>query len=101
MDNIRWMEQPCQQQQGGAVCRILVKARLQFNSVPTTPVQLAAFDLQMRDVHFNPEYAQAIVNDTDDANEVCTILAKQTALWTLADRQKLLSVVNEVCGGYP
>jgi len=85
---------------GGVVCQILVKARLQFTSVPTNLAQLAAFDMQMRDIHFNPEYAQSIVNDTDDADAVCAILAKQTNQWTTADRQKLLDVVNEVCGGY-
>ncbi len=53
----------------------------------------------MRDIHFNPEYAQSVVNDTDDATEVCAILQKSS--WTTADRQKLLDVVNEVCGGYP
>ncbi len=84
---------------GGVVCQILVKARLQFTSVPTSPTQIAAFDAQMRDIHFNPEYAQSVVNDTDDAKEVCAILQKSS--WTTADRQKLLDVVNEVCGGYP
>lgn len=86
---------------GGVVCQILVKARLQFTTVPTNPSQLAAFDMQMRDIHFNDEYAQSVVNDTDDADAVCAILAKPNSSWTQADRQKLLDVVNEVCGEYP
>jgi len=86
---------------GGVVCQILVKARLQFTAVPSSPTQLTAFDAQMRDIHFNPEYAQSVVNDTEDASAVCAILAKQNSQWTTADRQTLLDVVNEVCGGYP
>lgn len=84
---------------GGVVCQILVKSRLQFTAVPTHPNQIPVFDAQMRDIHFNPEYAQSIVNDTDDAKAVCAILEKTQ--WTTEDRQKLLDVVNEVCGGYP
>lgn len=86
---------------GGAVCRILVKSTLRFTSVPTAPAQLNQFDAQMRDIHYNPEYAQSIVNDTDDADGICAILAKSDHDWTTADRQKLLDVVNEICGGYP
>jgi len=86
---------------GGVVCQILVKSTLQFTSVPTDTAQLIAFDEQMRKIHYNTEYAQSIVNDTDDAQAVCAILQKRNSQWTTADRQKLLDVVNEVCGGYP
>lgn len=85
---------------GGTVCKILVKAALQFTLVPTGAVQLEKFDAQMRKIHFNPEYAQSIVNDTDDAEAVCAILQKPDAAWTTVDRQKLLDVVTEVCGPY-
>ena len=84
---------------GGVVCQIMVTARLRFDSVPSNPAERKAFDEQMRDVHFNPEYARAVALETDDATEVCDILGKKS--WENPDRQKLLDVVNEVCGGYP
>jgi hypothetical protein len=84
---------------GGVVCRILVRAQLRFNAIPADPTQLAAFDTQMRKLHEDDEYAQSIVNETDDAQNVCNILAKHS--WTDADRQFLLDVVNEICGSYP
>jgi len=84
---------------GGVVCQILVRAQLRFNAVPTDPVHIAEFDAQMRRLHMDDEYAQSIVNETDDAQNVCNILAK--AQWTPTDRQFLLDVVNEICGPYP
>jgi hypothetical protein len=90
---------------GGAVCRILVNARLTFNTVPTEVDLLKIFDAQMKDIHGITEYAQSIVNDTDDWPEVCAILGKQiphwsAAQWSHADRQKLLDVKDEICGPY-
>lgn len=84
---------------GGAVCRILVKATLKFDAIPTTPEQLLTFDKQLRDVYANAEFAQSVVNDTDDADAVCTTLDKP--LWNTADRTQLMSVINAICGGYP
>lgn len=86
---------------GGSVCKILVKSTLRYTVVPTAPLQVEKFDAQMRQIHFNPEYAQSIVNETDDAEAICVILGKANADWTTADRQKLLDVVNEICGPYP
>lgn len=83
---------------GGAVCRILVKATLRFDAVPTQPAELKDFDKQMREVYANPEFAQSVVNDTDDATAVCEILDKN--VWGTGERQRLLHVIDEICGGY-
>ncbi len=90
---------------GGFVCQILVNAKLTFNSVPTDLEMLRLFDEQIRDIHFNTEYALAIVNETDDEADVCAILAKQKPVWSVsqwthAERQKLLDVKVEICGPY-
>jgi hypothetical protein len=66
---------------------------------------LRLFDAQMKSIHYNTEYALSVVNDTDDEDAVCAILAKQkpqwvSTQWTRADRQKLLDVKNEICGPY-
>jgi hypothetical protein len=66
---------------------------------------LKVFDAQMKAIHFNTYYAQAIVNETDDAEKICAILQKQTPYWapgqwTHAERQTLLDMTNTICGPY-
>lgn len=87
---------------GGLACILVVRSQLAFTSVPTDPKDLDRFDKQMRDIHFNPIYAQSLINEaTSDAQDVIEIMETPTANWTHSDRQKLLAVVNKICGGYP
>jgi glutamate-1-semialdehyde aminotransferase len=86
---------------GGLACILVVRSTLTFTTVPTDPIELAAFDAQMRKVHYSAEYSQSLVNEaTELAKAAADIMEKHTNTWTLADRQKLLAGVNKVCGGY-
>ena len=87
---------------GGLACILVVRSTLTHTSVPTDPKQLAEFDAQMRAIHFNVEYSQSLVNEAPESvKDVIEILEEPTKNWTTADRQKLLAVVNQICGGYP
>ena len=85
---------------GGIVCQMIVKSKLSFTAVPTEPSDIQLFDNQMRDIHFNTEYSQSVINETEYAEAIVTILSKPSAQWTTLDRQTLLNAVNEVCGEY-
>jgi hypothetical protein len=76
---------------GGLPCLVGRNAILRFKTVPTSPVDTAAFDAQIRQVYALPDISQSIVNDTDQAKVCCDILAQQT--FSQADRQKLMSAL--------
>lgn len=86
---------------GGLACILVVRSTLTFTTVPTDTAELAEFDKQMRKVHYNPEYSQALVNEAHAiARDVAEILETPTNQWTHSDRVKLLAGVNKVCGPY-
>jgi hypothetical protein len=86
---------------GGLACILVVRSTLTFTTVPTDPLDLAAFDEQMRKVLYNAEYSQSLVNEARELAEAAAdIIEKPTKTWTLSDRQKLLAGVNKVCGPY-
>jgi hypothetical protein len=76
------------------------QAALQFQSVPTDPAQLPAFDAQIRKLYNVDEVAESVVNDAPDyVKQVCDTLAKQT--FSNADRVLLLTVIESLYKPYP
>lgn len=74
------------------------KAILRFATVPVAPGDLASFDAQIRQLYASPNISQAIVNDTEDAEEVCEILGQDH--FSQADRQALMATLNKLWPGY-
>jgi hypothetical protein len=83
---------------GGATCAIIVHALVKFQSVPTDPAQLPVFDEQMRKCLGNDTIAQAVVDDTNKAYQVCDILQK--AEFTAADRAFLWGILAAYSATY-
>ena len=85
---------------GGAPCIIIIHALVRYQSVPTDPTQLQAFDAQMRDCLSRDTIAQAVVNDntSQTVTQVWDILEKQQ--FSAADRLALWNVLSAYRGTY-
>jgi len=83
---------------GGLVCNVHKNAVLRFQTVPTNPADQAKFDDQIRQLYNAPSIAESVVSDTSKAVTVCAILAQ--AVFSQADRQKLLDVIESLYEGY-
>ena len=73
---------------GGLVCNI------HKNAVITDPTS----DAQWRQLFAITDVAQAVVNDTDDAQKLCTILAKPS--FSAADKVWFQQLVASLWAGY-
>jgi hypothetical protein len=77
---------------GGIVCQIL------HNSTVTVSSTDPAFDMQIRRFFSSDEVAQSVVNDTQSADTLCSILAK--AKFDAGDRAQLNEIAQSLWGGY-
>ena len=73
---------------GGIVCQIL------HNSIMTDPTS----DAQWRTFYASDEVAQSVVNDTESADQLCTILAKPS--FSALDKATLTKIANSLWKGY-
>lgn len=66
---------------GGIACIIVHNALVKFATVPSTPVQQAELELQLRACLANPIVAEAIAVDPDEGwKKICDTLAKPSPL---------------------
>lgn len=80
---------------GGIVCAIPRKAKLRFESVPTSHKEAREFDEQIRELYANPIIANAVATETTRGQEACDLLGKEED-FTHADRVALFDIVESL-----
>ncbi len=82
---------------GGLVCHNVRVAVLQFDGIPTSPLELPIFDKQLRELYGNPIIADSLGTDAPDKlPQAIAILAKPNWDWTTADRTTLYDIVESL-----
>jgi hypothetical protein len=75
---------------GGLVCQIHFKAVVRFDAVPTRPMEVKQFDIQIRQFFNVTTIANSVAEDPVKGPELCLLLSKRR--WTQEDRVTLFEI---------